>query len=185
MLQAGYQVVDFSMLHAENKPSPWEEFFVHNVDYHDSHGLMSKIKAGVDFIYNAEACAKLNTLLLRERPDIVHFHNIYHQLTPAVIGVAKRFGCKTALTAHDYKIVCPSYTMLRDGHVCEECLTGSVINAFRHRCQQGDTFKVCCYRWKPTGKSSPKITPCSTVSSPQANLCARLCCVSCPTPALK
>lgn len=141
MLQAGYQVVDFSMLHAENKPSPWEEFFVHNVDYHDSHGLMSKIKAGVDFIYNAEACAKLNTLLLRERPDIVHFHNIYHQLTPAVIGVAKRFGCKTVLTAHDYKIVCPSYTMLRDGHVCEECLTGSVINAFRHRCQQGDTFK--------------------------------------------
>jgi hypothetical protein len=71
----------------------------------------------------------------------VHFHNIYHQLTPAVIGVAKRFGCKTVLTAHDYKIVCPSYTMLRDGHVCEECLTGSVINAFRHRCQQGDTFK--------------------------------------------
>ena len=58
MLQAGYQVVDFSMQHAENKPSPWEEFFVHNVDYHDSHGLMSKIKAGVDFIYNAEACAK-------------------------------------------------------------------------------------------------------------------------------
>ncbi len=41
--------------------------------------------------------------LLRERPDIVHFHNIYHQLTPAVIGVAKRFGCKTVLTAHDYK----------------------------------------------------------------------------------
>jgi hypothetical protein len=53
MLQAGYQVVDFSMQHVENKPSPWEEFFVHNVDYHDSHGLMGKIKAGVDFIYNA------------------------------------------------------------------------------------------------------------------------------------
>ena len=64
MLQAGYQVVDFSMQHAENKPSPWEDFFVHNIDYHDSHGLMSKIKAGVDFIYNAEACARLNTLCL-------------------------------------------------------------------------------------------------------------------------
>ena len=24
MLQAGYQVVDFSMQHAENKPSPWK-----------------------------------------------------------------------------------------------------------------------------------------------------------------
>lgn len=141
MLQSGYQVADFSMKHVENKPSPWEEFFIPNVDYHDNRGLMSRLRAGVDFIYNSQACAKLNTLLLREQPDIVHFHNIYHQITPAVIGVAKRFGCKTVLTAHDYKIVCPSYTMLRDGHVCEECLSGSVINAFRHRCQQGDTFK--------------------------------------------
>ena len=141
MLQAGYQVVDFSMQHAENKPSPWESFFVHNVDYHQNHGLTGKLKAGIDFIYNAEACSKLNTLLLAQRPDIVHFHNIYHQLTPALIGVAKRFGGKTVLTAHDYKIVCPSYTMLRDGHVCDDCLTGSVSNAFRHRCQQGDTFK--------------------------------------------
>ena len=129
MLQAGYQVVDFSMQHAENKPSPWESFFVHNVDYHQNHGLTGKLKAGIDFIYNAEACSKLNTLLLAQRPDIVHFHNIYHQLTPALIGVAKRFGCKTVLTAHDYKIVCPSYTMLRDGHVCDDCLTGSVSNA--------------------------------------------------------
>lgn len=55
MLQAGYQVVDFSMQHAENKPSPWESFFVHNVDYHQNHGLTGKLKAGIDFIYNAEA----------------------------------------------------------------------------------------------------------------------------------
>ena len=31
--------------------------------------------------------------------------------------------------------------MLRDSHVSDDCLTGSVSNAFRHRCQQGDTFK--------------------------------------------
>ena len=129
--------------------------------------------------------APLNTLLLRERPDIVHFHNIYHQLTPAVIGVAKRFGCKTVLTAHDYKIVCPSYTMLRDGHVCEECLTGSVINAFRHRCQQGDTFKSLLLSLEAYWQKFAKITPCSTVLSPRASLCAKLCCVSCPTPVLR
>jgi len=141
MTQAGYQIIDFSMQHDENMPSEWSDFFVHNVDYHGSHSVWDKLQASKDFIYNSRACEKFNTLLLQEKPDIVHFHNIYHQLTPALIGIAKRFGCKTVLTAHDYKIVCPSYTMLRDGKVCDACLTGSVFNAYRHRCQQGERGK--------------------------------------------
>ncbi|EIQ78681.1 glycosyl transferases group 1 family protein [Shigella flexneri 1235-66] len=80
-------------------------------------------------------------LLQKERPDIVHFHNIYHQLTPALIKVARNFGCKTVLTAHDYKIVCPAYSMLRDGKVCDACITGTVFNAFRYRCQEGSASK--------------------------------------------
>lgn len=80
-------------------------------------------------------------LLEKERPDIVHFHNIYHQLTPALIKVARNFGCKTVLTAHDYKIVCPAYSMLRDGKVCDSCITGTVFNAFRYRCQEGSASK--------------------------------------------
>ncbi|BDH46342.1 glycosyl transferase [Salmonella enterica subsp. enterica serovar Choleraesuis] len=139
--RAGYQIIDFSMQHPENAPSAWSDYFVHNVDYHGSHSLWDKLRAGKDFIYNSRACEKFNALLLHEQPDIVHFHNIYHQLTPALIGVAKRFGCKTVLTAHDYKIVCPSYTMLRDGKVCDDCLTGTVFNAYRHRCQEGERGK--------------------------------------------
>lgn len=141
MMQAGHEIIDFSMEHPENLPSAWSEFFVHHVDYHHNHSLWNKLQAGKDFIHNARACEKFNALLLREQPDIVHFHNIYHQLTPALIGIAKRFGCKTVLTAHDYKIVCPSYTMLHDGKVCDACLTGSVFNAYKNRCQQGERGK--------------------------------------------
>lgn len=138
---AGVQVMDFAMQHKNNFPSAYAEWFVSNVDYHGRDGLTGKLKTAINFIHNSEACQKFNDLLLREKPDIVHFHNIYHQLTPSIIGVAKRFGCKTVLTAHDYKIVCPSYTMLRDGHVCDACLKGSVFNAFRYRCQEGSAGK--------------------------------------------
>ena len=138
---AGVQVMEFSMQHEKNLSSEYEKWFVSNVDYHGNSGMISKIKTAMDFIHNSEACSKFNDLLLHEKPDIVHFHNIYHQLTPSIIAIAHRFGCKTILTAHDYKIVCPSYTMLRDGCVCEECLDGSVWNAFRHRCQEGSTGK--------------------------------------------
>ncbi|TBL76925.1 glycosyltransferase family 1 protein [Obesumbacterium proteus] len=138
---AGVTVVDFSMQHEKNAPSDYAKWFVSNVDYHGNSGIVGKIKTAINFIHNAEACRKFNDLLLLEKPDIVHFHNIYHQLTPSIIAIAQRFGCKTVLTAHDYKIVCPSYTMLRDGHVCEACLEGSVFNAFRYRCQEGSAGK--------------------------------------------
>lgn len=138
---AGVTVIDFAMQHEKNFPSDYADWFVSNVDYHGDNSRIGRVKAAVNFIHNTEACRKFNDLLLQEKPDIVHFHNIYHQITPAIIAIAQRFGCKTVLTAHDYKIVCPSYTMLRDGKVCDACLEGSVFNAFRYRCQEGSAGK--------------------------------------------
>lgn len=139
--QAGVEVIDFSMQHENNFPSDYADYFASNVDYHDETGLLAGVKTAVRFIHNSEACKKMRALLQKERPDIVHFHNIYHQLTPGLIKVARDFGCKTVLTAHDYKIVCPSYSMLRDGKVCDACITGTVFNAFRYRCQEGSASK--------------------------------------------
>lgn len=139
--QAGVEVIDFSMQHENNFPSDYADYFVSNVDYHKGNNLLGGIKTAVNFIHNAEACKKMQALLEKDRPDIVHFHNIYHQLTPAIIKVARDFGCKTVLTAHDYKIVCPSYSMLRDGKVCDSCITGTVFNALRYRCQDGSASK--------------------------------------------
>lgn len=132
--EAGVEVIDFSMQHEKNFPSDYADYFVTNVDYHQEGGLLAGAKTAISFIHNREACKKMLALLQQTRPEIVHFHNIYHQLTPALIKVARDFGCKTVLTAHDYKIMCPSYSMLRDGKVCDACVTGSVFNAFRYRC---------------------------------------------------
>lgn len=138
---AGVEVMTFSMQHENNVPSDYASYFVDNVDYHQRSGVVGAIKTAVNFIHNSQACKKLRALLHQEKPDIVHFHNIYHQLTPSLISVARESGCKTVLTAHDYKMICPSYTMLRDGNVCDACVTGSVFNAFKYRCQQGSASK--------------------------------------------
>jgi len=139
--QAGVQVIDFSMQHEKNIPSDYADYFISNVDYHQESNLIGGLKTAVNFIHNSRACKKMQALLEKERPDIVHFHNIYHQMTPSLIKVARNFGCKTVLTAHDYKIVCPAYSMLREGKVCDACITGSVLNAFRYKCQGGSASK--------------------------------------------
>ncbi|WP_210473093.1 glycosyltransferase family 4 protein [Vibrio crassostreae] len=141
LMDRGFSVIDFSMAHNDNLVSDYSASFVNNVDYHANATLLSALKTAMRFVHNIEACEKLSELIATEQPDIVHFHNIYHQLTPSIIKVANQAGCKTVLTAHDTKIACPSYTMYRDGHTCEACLQGSVFNALRYRCQQGSWFK--------------------------------------------
>lgn len=141
LLSEGIDIIEFSMNHEKNLESNYSDFFVNNVDYYQEKTLKNKITTAVNFIHNSEACIKFKQLLEQEKPDLVHFHNIYHQLTPSIIKVAKQFGCKTVLTAHDTKIACPSYTMYRDGHTCEDCVHGSVFNATIHRCQEGSLIK--------------------------------------------
>ncbi len=134
LAQSGVEVFEFSMSHEKNWASEYREYFVSNVDYHDEKGFKAQLKTAMDFIHSREANAKFLALLQQVKPDIVHFHNIYHQLTPSIIRTAKLQGCKTVLTAHDTKIVCPNYTLYQHGQRCEACVHGSVWNVVKNRC---------------------------------------------------
>ena len=130
----GIEVFEFAMAHEKNWDSEYSDYFVSNVDYHEEKGLKAQLKTAKDFIHNHEANEKFLALLKRVQPDIVHFHNIYHQLTPSIIRLAKSQGCKTVLTVHDTKIVCPNYTLYQHGQRCEACVHGSVWNVVKNRC---------------------------------------------------
>jgi glycosyltransferase involved in cell wall biosynthesis len=134
----GIQVVDFSMSDRRNDPSPYSEHFVKPKDYHDGEtALWSRVETGLSLIHSREAVKRIERLVAQERPDIVHCHNIYHQLTPSILLAAKRVGAKTIMTLHDYKVVCPIYTRVRDGHACGSCERGEFFNVIRHRCSEG------------------------------------------------
>jgi glycosyltransferase involved in cell wall biosynthesis len=62
-------------------------------------------------------------------------HNIYHQLTPAIIPLLKSRGVKVVLTLHDGKLVCPSYLMLNKGRICEACRGRRFHRSIFSRCQ--------------------------------------------------
>jgi glycosyltransferase involved in cell wall biosynthesis len=142
LLKNGIGVVDFSMRDERNFSSPYAEYFVGNRSYGNSGGgLTQHVAAAVNLVHSAEAVRKIGELIDREKPDIVHCHNIYHQLTPSIIGAAKRKGVPVVLTLHDYKPVCPVYTRLRAGQVCSDCLDGKFVNVLKHRCADGSLGK--------------------------------------------
>ncbi|HEX6998138.1 MAG TPA: glycosyltransferase family 4 protein [Gammaproteobacteria bacterium] len=135
---ADVEVVDFAMRDDRNLPSAYAPWFVANQSYAaDGAGAAARLKTALKLIHSPEAVRKMGELIDATRPDIVHCHNVYHQLTPSIIGAAKRRGVPVVLTLHDYKPVCPTYLRLRHGAPCSECIDGGPFNVVRHRCADG------------------------------------------------
>ncbi|GAA5169778.1 glycosyltransferase family 4 protein [Viridibacterium curvum] len=133
----GVEVFDFSMHDARNQASEQAAYFVGAANYKGGGGKLQKLKSAVSLLHSPEAVRKITTLIETVRPDILHCHNIYHQLTPSIIKAAHRLGVKTVLTLHDYKVVCPTYVRVRDGKACSDCIGGDFFNVVRHRCSDG------------------------------------------------
>lgn len=141
LLGAGHEVVDFSMQDERNFPSPDSVSFVSRQDYRSGAGKLGKLKSALSLIHSGEAVDRISALIRQTQPDVVHCHNIYHQLTPSIIGAAKKLGVPVALTLHDYKPVCPTYNRLRDGKPCSDCLDGDFSHVLRNRCADGSLGK--------------------------------------------
>ena len=133
MRHSNVEVIEFAMDNPQNLPSPYSSYFVSERDYH-SQSLLTKIKSGATFIHSPEAVSKISALIRGARPDILHCHNIYHQLTPSIITAAARLDVPVVLTLHDFKIVCPVYTRFRDGATCNSCSKNRFWPVVTHRC---------------------------------------------------
>jgi glycosyltransferase involved in cell wall biosynthesis len=131
--EAGHQVEVFGMKHEKNIFE--NEYFVENVDYQNMTGVQ-KIKNARNFIYNADAKTKFTKLLENFQPDVVHFHNIYHQLSFSLVEAARELHIPMVMTLHDYKMLSPNYTLFHHGKIDESCLTGKYYRCLLNNCME-------------------------------------------------
>src|ERR1700704_59643 len=137
LAELGWDVVPFSMHHASNLPTPWSDYFVEDLETHGAYSLKQKLTRLPKVIYSFEARRRLGELVDRVRPDVAHGHNIYHHISPSILGMLKQRGIPTVLTLHDLKIACPAYNMLAPDGICERCKAGKLYNVVRNRCING------------------------------------------------
>ncbi|MDT0614342.1 glycosyltransferase [Streptomyces lancefieldiae] len=94
-------------------------------------------KAAVPFLvpWNPAVRKELTTRLRAERPDVVHVHNVFPLLSPAVLASCADAGVPVVATLHNYTQVCPPGTLHRDGRPCTECVgSAASLPAVRHGC---------------------------------------------------
>jgi glycosyltransferase involved in cell wall biosynthesis len=98
-------------------------------------GDVAGVRQAVDVVWNREAARQVEGMLSRFRADVVHVHSPYPLLSPVAFRVAARAGAATVTTLHNYKLVCPVGTCLRDGRICEDCVGRRLKTpGIRHRC---------------------------------------------------
>lgn len=100
-------------------------------------GLRSKGAALARMLTGFGALRRLKQFLAETPIDLAHLHNIYHHLSPRIIGVLKRRGIPVVMTLHDYKLFCPAYLFLRARRPCTYCLRHGPFGVLRHRCMRG------------------------------------------------
>lgn len=83
---------------------------------------MSRTSAAVHTIWSAEAKRAFETLARSFKPDVVHAHNTFPLISPAIYWVADRLHVPIIQTLHNFRLLCPQAMFLRGGKVCEDCL---------------------------------------------------------------
>jgi glycosyltransferase involved in cell wall biosynthesis len=140
----GHEVVPFSIKSRLNKENSYEKYFAEPLGAQDSiyFGQSKKtIRFAVDVIarlfYSWQVKSKLELLIRDTNPDAAYLLHHYNKLSPSVIDACKKYNIPVYMRLSDFFLICPQAHMLRDGHVCEKCVSNGKWSAVKHRCVKG------------------------------------------------
>lgn len=136
--KAGHEVEFFAMAHPDNLPARFAHWFPPQVELEPPPpSLAGRLHGAGRVLWSTSARRGIAAAAEDFAPDVVHLHNVYHQLSPSILEPLRRLGIPAVMTLHDYKLACPSYQFLDHGVPCQACLDGGVRQAVRRRCKGG------------------------------------------------
>ena len=112
-----------------------DEVFVVEKDNKDIHGLGGRLAAFGSMVYSPSAKKAMRSLLREHRPDVVHVHNLYPQLSPSILDACREEQVPVVMSVQDYKLTCPTAQHLRGGKICEKCVGGHEQWCAIHNCR--------------------------------------------------
>ncbi len=79
--------------------------------------IKDKLQAALGVIYNIQSADIIRNRILTFKPDVVHVHNFFPLVSPAVFEVCHKYKVPVVMTLHNYRLICPSAVLYYDGKV--------------------------------------------------------------------
>jgi glycosyltransferase involved in cell wall biosynthesis len=84
--------------------------------------------------WNPAALRRIRREAEAYQPDVVHVHNTWFAMSPAVFTPLQELSIPVVMSLHNYRLICAAGTLFRDGAPCEDCVGSHPWHAVRHRC---------------------------------------------------
>lgn len=81
-----------------------------------------RLGLAMDTVWSRDGVRRVRASIRASRPDVLHAHNTFPLLSPAIHAAARAEGVATVQTLHNYRLICPSAVLFRDGGPCEDCV---------------------------------------------------------------
>ncbi|MFT2007810.1 glycosyltransferase family 4 protein [Pontibacter sp. 13R65] len=81
---------------------------------------LDKVQAALGVVYNPKSARLIRDKMQEFKPDVVHVHNFFPLVSPAVFSVCQQLGVPVVMTLHNYRLVCPSALLFYKGKVQTE-----------------------------------------------------------------
>ena len=100
------------------------------------NGISSRIKLGAGALWSKRTYSELRSLIAKERPEVAFVHNTVPLISPSAYFACAEAGVPVVQTLHNFRFLCPAGTFLREGEICEECVTSTLFRSVMYGCYQ-------------------------------------------------
>lgn len=103
----------------------------------------SLFRVGLECSWSKPAYDRVHEAIEQWRPDILDVHNFFPLASPSVWYAGRNLRVPVVQTLHNYRMLCPAATFLRDGRVCEDCTRHALpIPGIVHGCYHGSMMQT-------------------------------------------
>ncbi|OGB22802.1 MAG: transferase [Burkholderiales bacterium RIFCSPLOWO2_02_FULL_57_36] len=100
----------------------------------DSIEDLPRTTVALDTLWSSRTMVELDRRIVAFKPDVIHIHNTFPLVSPSLYWAAARKNVPVVQTLHNYRLLCPQAMLLRNNHVCEDCLGHSPWRSVVRRC---------------------------------------------------
>lgn len=109
------------------------------LERHNKSIADNPISSGLATLWSTDAARELQTLCRSFRPDVIHCHNTFPQLSPAIYWAAARERVPVVQTLHNFRLLCANAMLTRHGQPCEQCVGTLPWRGVLNRCYRDST----------------------------------------------
>jgi glycosyltransferase involved in cell wall biosynthesis len=102
--------------------------------FKNASGMMAQVKSYLGSAFNMRSYRTISKWIADEKPDVIHVHNWHYEASPSVFRAAKHKGVPVVHTLHNYRLLCPSGTLIRNNQLFLNSINaGFPWSAVKHR----------------------------------------------------